>query len=66
MKLRIDKESGALYLGLCESETVKTEEVASGVILHYNREEEVVGIDVLNLDQEDRKANLETLELKTV
>ena len=66
MKLRIDKESGAFYLGLCESETVRAEEVASGVILHYNTEKEVVGIEVLHLDQGDRKANLETLELKTV
>ena len=65
MKLRIDKEAGALFLGLCESETSGTEEVASGVILHYNKDKEVVGIEVLYLDQEFRKADLETLELKT-
>ncbi len=65
MKLQVDKETGALYLGLCESEITGSEEVAPGVVLDYNKDKEVVGIEVLYLNKEFRKTDLDTLELKT-
>ena len=36
MKLKIDKESDALYLHLDEAEIVDSEEVQPGVILDFN------------------------------
>ena len=66
MKLRIDKEAGALYLGICQSKIIESEEVAPGIILDYNEQKEVVGIEVLYLTQDFRKADLDNLELKTV
>ena len=66
MKLRIDKEAGALYLGIWQFEIIGSEEVAPGIILDYNEQKEVVGIEVLYLTQDFRKADLDNLELKTV
>ncbi len=66
MKLRIDKEADALYLGLCESEIIGSEEVAPGVILDYNEQKQVVGIEVLYLSKDSRQVDLENLQLKTV
>ncbi len=44
MKLRVDKEADALYL-LDSSDIVESVEVAAGVVLDYNDdEEEVVGV----------------------
>jgi uncharacterized protein YuzE len=47
MKLIVHKEDDALYLRLDDSEIVDSEEVKEGIILDYNREGEVVGIEVL-------------------
>ena len=45
MKLTIDKEADALYLDLDETPAVDSEEIAPGVILDYNSEGKVTGIE---------------------
>jgi uncharacterized protein YuzE len=54
MKLKIDKESDALYFRLDESSIVESEEVQPGVILDFNSEGKVVGIEMLNLSLRTR------------
>lgn len=49
MRLKVDRESDALYLRLDESEIVESEETQPGVILDFNAEGKVVGIEMLNL-----------------
>lgn len=49
MKLKIDKENDTLYFRLDDSEIVESEEVQPGVILDYNSEGEVVGVEILNV-----------------
>jgi len=49
MKLKIDKETNTLYLRLDESKIVDSEEVKPGVILDYDENENVVGIEILNV-----------------
>jgi uncharacterized protein YuzE len=49
MRLKIDKESDALYLRLDESSIIDSEEVQPGVILDFNADGKVVGIELLNL-----------------
>ena len=51
MKLRVDKEVGALYLRVDESVIVESEEVAPGVVLDYNESDEVVGVELLYLSK---------------
>ena len=49
MKLKIDKESDALYLRLDESTIVESEEIQPGIVLDYNAENRVIGIEILGL-----------------
>ena len=65
VKLRIDKESDALYLRLDESAIVDSEEVSPGVVLDYNESNEVVGVEMLYLSKRSSKLNLSALEFET-
>ena len=65
MKLKIDKESDALYLHLDEAEIVDSEEVQPGVILDFNKENRVVGIEILNLSTRVAKDKLNLVQLET-
>lgn len=56
MKLVIHKEDDALYLNLDESEVIESEEVQEGIILDYNAQGKVVGIEVLYLSQRSPQA----------
>ena len=51
MKLVIHKEDDALYLRLDDSAIIESEEVSDGIILDYNANGKVVGIEVLYLSQ---------------
>jgi uncharacterized protein YuzE len=51
MKLRLDKETDALYLRLDESIIQESEEVQPGIILDYNAAGTVPGIEILNLSE---------------
>lgn len=49
MKLKIDRESDALYLRLDEAAIVESEEAQPGVILDFDKDGRVVGIEILAL-----------------
>ena len=66
MKLHVDKEADALYLGLDASTIVESEEVSPGVVLDYNEAKEVVGVEMLHLSKRSPTLNLSTLEFETV
>ncbi len=65
MKLHIDKEADALYLRLDDSAIIESEEVAPGVVLDYNDNNQVVGIELLYLSKRSPNLNLSTLEFVT-
>jgi uncharacterized protein YuzE len=50
MKLKIDKETDALYFRLDDSKIIESEEVIKGVILDFNSDGKVMGIKILNLN----------------
>jgi len=49
MRVRVDLESDALYFRISEEEIEESEEVSPGVILDYNKDGRVVGIEILGL-----------------
>ena len=61
MKLTVDKVADALYLRLDDSSIVDTEEVSPGIILDFNKDKEVVGVEMLYLSKRSRKLNLSAL-----
>lgn len=46
MKLKVDKESDAIYFRLDESKIIESEEVEKGIILDYNESGNVVGVEI--------------------
>lgn len=65
MKLKIDKQADALYLRLDDSKIVESEEVVSGIVLDYNEQNQIVGIEVLKLSSRSPMLNLGQLEFET-
>lgn len=51
MKLKVDHEADALYLRLNDSRIIESEEVAPGVVLDYNEQNQVVGVEILGLSK---------------
>jgi len=66
MRLHVDREADALYLRLDDSEIVESEEVSPGVVLDFNEQDQVVGIEMLNLSKRAHGLNLRELQFQTV
>ena len=65
MKLKVDREIDALNLRLDESAIVESEEVQPGVILDFDAQNRVVGVEILGLRDRVPEAILRTLQFET-
>jgi uncharacterized protein YuzE len=65
MRLKIDKESDALYLRLDESSIVESEEVQPGVILDFDENGKVIGIEIIGLSTRVQPDKLRVLQFET-
>jgi uncharacterized protein YuzE len=65
MKLKVDKESDALYFRLDESAIVESEEVQPGIILDFDKDGRVVGIEMLDLSTRVQPETLRVLQFET-
>jgi uncharacterized protein YuzE len=65
MRLKVDKENDALYFRLDETKIVESEEVEAGVVLDFDAEGKVVGIEILNLSTRIDPAKLNILQFET-
>ena len=66
MKLKVDRESDALYFRLDETATiVESEEVQPGIILDFDAESRVVGIEILGLSARAAADRLRVLQFET-
>ena len=61
MKIKIDKNSDALYFRLDESRIVESEEIRPGVILDYDNDNRVIGVEFLGISQRATKEELSSL-----
>ena len=66
MRLKVDKENDALYFRLDESSIVESEEVQPCVILDFNADGKVVGVEILNLSVRIKPEQLKVLQYETV
>lgn len=60
MKLNYHPETDSLYIDLSERTSVESREISEGVVLDYDAEGNLVGIDI---DHASRKVDLRTLTL---
>jgi uncharacterized protein YuzE len=66
MKVRVDREADALYLRLDENAITESEEVQSGVVLDFDTDGHVVGIEILGLSERVPDASLRAFQFESV
>ena len=64
MRMHYDQKTDALYLRLDDSKVIESEEVKPGIVLDFNAEKQVVGIEVLDLKRRVPKADLKQLKFE--
>jgi uncharacterized protein YuzE len=65
MRLKVDNENDALYFRLDETVIIESEEVEPGVILDYDQNGKVVGIEILQLSTRVKPEQLRILQFET-
>ncbi|MBA4179995.1 MAG: hypothetical protein C0506_05340 [Anaerolinea sp.] len=66
MKLLVDHEADALYLKLNDDATVvESEEVQPGIVLDFDADEKVVGLEILGLSSRVPAGGDRTLSVET-
>jgi uncharacterized protein YuzE len=65
MRIKVDKDSDVLYFRLDESRIVESEEIRPGVILDYDRDDRVVGVEFLGISMRATKEELSSLQFQT-
>ncbi|MFZ5865405.1 MAG: DUF2283 domain-containing protein [Thermodesulfobacteriota bacterium] len=65
MRLRVSKEDDAVYFRLDESAVVESEEVQPGVILDYDKDGRVVGVEFFGIKARVPEAELSSLQFET-
>jgi uncharacterized protein YuzE len=65
MRIKLDKENDALYFRLDESRIVESEEVEPGVVLDFDENDHVVGIEFLNVSSRASSEELSSLQFQT-
>ena len=66
MRIKVDRESDALYFRLDENRIVESEEVRPGVILDFDENDQVVGVEFLGIAARATKEELSSLQFQTV
>ena len=66
MKIKIDTESDALYFRLDDDEIMESEEVQPGVILDFDENGRVIGIEILSLSTRFAPEKLRLMQFETV
>jgi len=65
MRIRINKESNSLYFRLDENRIVESEEIRPGVILDFDENDKVIGIEFLNISSRATEEELSSLQFLT-
>lgn len=65
MKLKVDHDNDALYFRLDESAIVESEEIRPGIILDYDSNDNVIGIEMLGLSKRVSLDMLKNLQFET-
>jgi len=64
MKMHYDEKTDALYLRLDDSKIIESEEVQPGVVLDYDANNQVVGVEILRVKERVPSADLKHLDFK--
>ncbi len=65
MRIKINKDSDTLYFRLDENSIVESEEVRPGVVLDFDKNDQVVGVEFLGVSERATDAELSTMQFQT-
>ncbi len=65
MRIKVDKAGDALYFRLDEGRLVESEEIRPGVILDYDEDDRVVGVEFLGISKRATEEALSSLQFQT-
>lgn len=66
MKLTVDQQADALYLSLTEAPASRSEEVSPGIVVDYDDQERIVGIEMLYLSKRAPDTDVRRLLFESV
>jgi uncharacterized protein YuzE len=66
MRLKVDEQADALYLSLSDGSASRSEEVSPGIVVDYDEQDRVVGIEMLYLSKRAPERNLRSLLFESV
>lgn len=66
MKLKVDRQADALYLTLSESLSDRSEEISPGIIVDYDRQGRVMGIEMLYLSKRAPDLDIERFLFESI
>ena len=64
MKVHFDEEADAVYIILSDADVLESEEIQPGIILDFDRDNQVVAIEILHLKQRVPLADLKRLQFE--
>jgi uncharacterized protein YuzE len=64
MKVHFDEQADAVNLRLDDSAIVESEEVSPGVVLDFNADSQVVGVEILHVKERVPRANLRQIQFE--
>jgi uncharacterized protein YuzE len=64
MRIKIDLESDTLYFRISEDPIEESEEINKGLIVDYDADGRVVGIEILNVKEKFKMEELTALKLE--
>ena len=64
MKVRVDKESDALYFRLDDSPIVESEEVKPGIVLDFDKSNRIVGVEFLKIKSRLTEQDLTSIQFQ--
>ncbi|HXF08750.1 MAG TPA: DUF2283 domain-containing protein [Candidatus Acidoferrales bacterium] len=65
MRLSIDEAADALHLELVDVEVAESEEVAPGIVVDYDANGEIVGLEVLHLSKRPHPVDVLDFQFQT-
>lgn len=61
MRVHFDQESDALYFQLGDCKVVESEQVKPGIVLDFNEQNQVVGVEILDAGERVPEASLKQM-----
>jgi len=66
MKLKVDQQADALYLTLSDAPSSRSEEVSPGIVVDYDDQDRVVGIEMLYLSKRAPGTEMQRLLFESI